>query len=94
MSGREGSRPDTDLYELERHSQTELNDAWQVVLSSNLPKGGTISVGRIELWPVEGVKELGSEVQAQPVFRTKPRVLEDPKVKVLYAVRAYVRLHP
>ena len=86
------ARPDTNFWQLERHSQTKLNEAREIVLARNLPNGRSIAIGWIKLWTIERVEELGSELKAYSVFRTKPGVLEDGKIKVLNAIVSNVRL--
>lgn len=85
------TRPDANVRRLEGEPQRELDNAWKVVLAGYLTERGataTAAIGRAELRVVEPVEELCAELGAKPFVRTKLRVLEDGKVKVLYAVTA------
>src|SRR5580765_3946790 len=79
---------------LERKPQRELDEAWKVILTSDLAKGSAAAaaaIGWIELRVVESVEELCAELHAVSLIRTKFRVFEDCQVKVLHTVGAYVR---
>jgi len=89
------ARPDADVRRLESEPQRELDLARNIVLAGYSPKifaAATAAIRRTELRAVEPVEELGAELGAKPILRTKLRVLEEGKVKVLHPVSAYVRL--
>ena len=92
MSGRARARPDKKTLWSEGHSQSKLYETWEVVLTGDMPKGPTPTIGRVKLRAIERVEELGSELEAKSILWTKRRVLEYGNVEVLDSVVTYVRL--
>src|SRR6476620_4481701 len=67
--------------ELEVKPQAELNDAWKVVLRRNLAKGSALSysrtavhVGWTELWAIEQIEKLATELDSESLVGAELRV--------------------
>ena len=94
----DGTTPSgAEVLSLEREPQRKLDETRQIVLASDLAKRGAATaagIGRIKLWMIEAVEELGPELRAKPFVGTELRVLEEGKVKVLHSVAPNVWFGP